>query len=254
LSRDGAVLLLHGQPGSARDWDPLLAALGGSIEAIAPDRPGWDGRGGATDLSGNAEAAIGALDARGIERAVVVGHSFGGAVAAWLALRHRDRVSALVLAAPSANARALYALDYLLAAPLVGPLLSAAVLGAAGAALGFGPARRRLADHHGLEERYLRSLARLLVSPASWRAFVVEQRALVRDLPDIDNQLHRIVTPTVVVAGAADRIVPTAANEALAAQIPGAEFVLLRRAGHLLPHRQPERLAEIIEARVRSSS
>lgn len=254
MSRAGAVLLLHGQPGSARDWDPLLAALGGSINAVAPDRPGWDGREGATDLAGNAEAALGALDARGIERSVVVGHSFGGAVATWLALRHPDRVSALVLAAPSANTRALYPLDYLLAAPLVGSLLSASVLGAAGAALALAPARRRLADHLGLEERYLRGLARMLVTPASWRAFVVEQRVLVRDLPGLDSELHRVATPTVVVAGAADRIVPTAANEELAAQIPGAEFVLLRRAGHLLPHRHAERLAEIVKARVRSSS
>lgn len=57
-----------------------------------------------------------------------------------------------------------------------------------------------------------------------------------------------------IVAGAADRIVPTAAAEALAGQIPGAELVLLRRAGHLLPHRHAERLAEIITAPVRSNS
>jgi pimeloyl-ACP methyl ester carboxylesterase len=254
LNRDRAVLLLHGQPGSARDWEPLRAALDGSIEAIAPDRPGWDGNGRATDLAGNADAALKALDARGAQRAVVVGHSFGGAVAAWLALRHPERVAALVLAAPSANARALYPLDYVLATPLAGSVLSAALLGAASASLGFPAARRMLAARLGLDERYLRGLALLLAKPASWRAFVVEQRALVRDLPALDRELPRIATPTVIVAGAADRIVPTAAAEALADQIAGAELVLLRRAGHLLPHRHAERLAEIIEARVRSSS
>jgi pimeloyl-ACP methyl ester carboxylesterase len=58
----------------------------------------------------------------------------------------------------------------------------------------------------------------------------------------------------VIVAGAADRIVPTAAAELLAQQIPGARLVLLRRAGHLLPHRHADKLAEIITTHVRSSS
>ena len=254
MSSSGSALLLHGQPGSARDWDAVIAALGESVDAIAPDRPGWDGRGGATDLAGNADAALRTLDARGIERAVIAGHSFGGAVAAWLALRHPERVRALVLAAPSANERALYPLDYVLAAPLAGPVLSGALLGGAGASLRVRPARRALASRLGLDERYLRGLGRLLAKPAAWRAFVVEQRALVRDLPALERELHRIATPTVIVAGAADRIVPTAAAEALAEQIAGAELVLLRRAGHLLPHRHADRLAEIIEARARSSS
>jgi pimeloyl-ACP methyl ester carboxylesterase len=52
--------------------------------------------------------------------------------------------------------------------------------------------------------------------------------------------------PTVIRAGAADRIVPATANRALADQIPGAELVLMRRAGHLLPHRHADRLAEVI--------
>ena len=184
----------------------------------------------------------------------MVGHSFGGAVAAWLALRHRDRVSALVLAAPSANTRALYPLDYLLAAALVGSLLSDAVLGAAGAALGFGPARHHLADHLGLEDGYLRGLSRLLVRPASWRAFVVGSARLFATYRTSATSCIASRRRPWSSRAPADRIVPTAANEALAGQIPGAEFVLLRRAGHLLPHRHPERLAEIIEARVRSSS
>lgn len=244
------VLLLHGQPGSARDWDRVLEALRPKTEVVAPDRPGWDGQSRATDLEGNSAAARAALDAEGIARAVVVGHSFGGAVAAWLAVHHPERVTALVLAAPSANARALYALDRVLASRLAG----AAAVASAGAALSLSPIRRTVAARAQLDESYLRGLARLLTRPSSWAAFVAEQRALLDGIPRLEPLLQRISTPTVIVAGAADRIVPTAAAEALAGQIPGAELVLVRRAGHLLPHRHAERLAEIIEARVRSSS
>jgi pimeloyl-ACP methyl ester carboxylesterase len=245
-----AVLLLHGQPGSARDWERVVDALGPDVEVLAIDRPGWDGRSAATDLAGNAAAAIASLDAHRVPRAVVVGHSFGGAVAAWLAVRHPERVAALVLAAPSANDRAMYALDRVLASRLAG----AAFVGGAGAALSLSPLRRLVAGRAQLEESYLRGLARLLTKPWSWQAFVIEQRALLEGIPRLEPQLHRISTPTTIVAGAADRIVPTSAAELLAQQIPGAELILLRRAGHLLPHRRADKLAEIIlRARVRSS-
>lgn len=245
-----AVLLLHGQPGDARDWDRVLDALGRDAEVLALDRPGWDGHSRATDLEGNAAAAIGALDARGITRAVVVGHSFGGAVAAWLAVHRPERIAALILAAPSANRRALYALDRVLASRAAG----AAVVASAGAALSFSPVRHAIAARAHLDEPYLRGLARLLIKRSSWEAFVVEQRALLDGIPQLEAQLERISAPTVIVAGAADRIVPTAAAELLSHQIPDAELVLLRRAGHLLPHRHADMLAEIIKARVRSSS
>jgi pimeloyl-ACP methyl ester carboxylesterase len=245
-----AVFLLHGQPGSAHDWDRVLDALGHDAEVFALDRPGWDGRSQATDLDGNAAATIAALDSHGIERAVVVGHSFGGAVAAWLAIHHSERVEALVLAAPSANARAMYALDRVLSSKLAG----SAVVAGTGAALSLSPLRRAIAGRAHLDEPYLRGLARLLTRRSSWEAFVVEQRALLDGIPRLEPQLGRISMPTVIVAGAADRIVPTAATELLAQQIPGAELVLLRRAGHLLPHRHAEKLAEIIRGSARSSS
>ena len=44
------VLLLHGQPGGAGDWDHVIAALDRQVRAIAIDRPGWDGQSRALDL------------------------------------------------------------------------------------------------------------------------------------------------------------------------------------------------------------
>jgi pimeloyl-ACP methyl ester carboxylesterase len=91
---------------------------------------------------------------------VVVGHSFGGAVAVWLAVSNRERVRALVLAAPSANAESLRSVDRLLAAPGVGYVVGAAAL--AGAALATEPVRSRVARELELEDGYLRSAARML--------------------------------------------------------------------------------------------
>jgi pimeloyl-ACP methyl ester carboxylesterase len=223
-----------------------VAAIGGRARTIAVDRPGWDGHRSATDLKGNADAAIATLDAHGIPRATIVGHSFGGAVAACLAADHPERVGALVLAAPAANVACLYWLDYWLAGPVTGYVASAATIGGLGLALGIPRARRRLAAQLALDERYLAAAGRVLRAPATWQSFLTEQRFLIGDLPALEARLGQISTRARVVIGSADRVVPAASARTLATQIPGAQLVPLRHAGHLLPLQHAERLAEII--------
>ncbi len=240
------VLLLHGQPGSAHDWTRLVALLGARASTLAIDRPGYDGRSEATGLHGNARAAVAALDAAGVERATVVGHSFGGGVAAWLAAHNPERVRRLVLVAPAANCASLTQVDRLLALPVLGTLATAGMLVGTAATLSMPPLRRRIAARVTIDQAYLSEVADMLLRADVRRAFVREQRALVRELPALERDLHRVRAQTVIVAGAADRVVPARAIRTLAAQIPGARLVLLARAGHLLPHLHAEQLARII--------
>jgi pimeloyl-ACP methyl ester carboxylesterase len=240
------VLLLHGQPGSARDWDPLRAAIGDRTLMLALNRPGWDGGSRASDLAGNAAAALAALDAHGADRATVVGHSFGAAVAAELALSHPQRVTALVLVAPSANVASLYRLDYLLAAPIAGELGALLTLGCVGLALASSKVRNRAAHELAVDDAYLRYAGRMLRDPARWRTFAAEQRALVRELPALESRLGGVSAPAKIVVGEADRVVPLASAQLLARQIPDAELTVLPRGGHLLPQQCPGALAEVI--------
>ena len=243
------VLLLHGQPGGAHDWDRVTAAMAGRATAIAIDRPGWGRASGtAGGLAPNARAALFALDRAGAARAIVVGHSFGGAVAAWLAAEHPDRVIALVLASPSANGASLYKLDHLLAARVIGDALVVAAVGGPGLVLAVPPARRMISARLGLAEDYLLRAGAALRAPRAWKAFVTEQRALIDDLPALEQRLGRISTPTTVVIGAHDWVVPAGSARRLAGQIPGARLVEVPGAGHLLPQRQAPRLAELIVA------
>lgn len=241
-----AVLLLHGQPGSARDWKEVLTHLDRQAPAIALDRPGWDGASGASNLAGNCRAAVRALDERLLDRATVVGHSFGAAVGAWLAVHHPDRVTRLVLVAPAANVASLGRLDHWLAAPVVGYLASAGALSGLGAALTTAPLRRRVARDLAIDEGYLSIAGRRLLTPSNWRAFVEEQRALIRDLPALEARLAEITAPTVVVAGSKDHVVPADSARRLAEQIPRAQLRVLEHAGHLLPLQNAGALADII--------
>ncbi len=240
------VVLLHGQPGGARDWDGVRAALGEHTHTVAIDRPGWDGASAAVGLEENALATLDALDALGAERATLVGHSFGAAVASWVAAHHPDRVDALVLVAPAANVASLFPVDRWLALPVAGYLTGASLLASAGVALASGQARRWVAGQLALDERFLQDTGRAMRSPAAWRAFAVEQRALIRELPALEEMLPRIDAPTKVVIGTADRIVPLSSARQLADQITGAELIEIEHANHLLPLQHPERIAELI--------
>lgn len=243
-------MLLHGQPGSACDWDPLRAAIGDGMLTLAINRPGWDRSSAASDLDGNAAVAVAALDAHGSDRAIVVGHSFGAAVAVELALAYPQRVAAVVLVAPSANVASLYRLDYWLAAPVAGELGALLALGGAGLALASSRVRKHAARELAVDEPYLRYAGRVLRDPWRWRTFVAEQRVLVRELPALEKRLSGVSAAAKVVVGQADRIIPLASAQLLAREIPDAELVVLPRGGHLLPQQCPEALAEVIAATV----
>lgn len=240
------VLLLHGQPGSAGDWDGVVAAIGGRARALAVDRPGWDGRTAATGLEGNALAAVQTLDAAGVPRAVLAGHSLGAAVAAWTAIRFPDRVQGLVLASPAANTAALDLVDRVLAAPVAGPLATVGLMAGVGLTLAAGTARRAIAHRIGIDAGYLDRNSRRLLSQTWWGSFLTEQRALFRDLPVLERRLHEIAMPTVIVAGSADHVVSLAAASALGRQIAGARLEVIEGASHLLPQQHAPRLAEAI--------
>jgi pimeloyl-ACP methyl ester carboxylesterase len=254
-ARNGSppVLLLHGQPGAASDWAGVTAALGPAT-SIAIDRPGWDGHSRATDLEGNAQAALARLDAAGATEAIVVGHSLGGAIAAWLAATRPERVRALVLAAPAANAASLYRIDRWLAAPVLGELAATVTLGGIGLALAVPGARGRLARLTGIDPTYLARTAALIRRPDAWWSYSAEQRSLVADVPELERRLGSIRAPTTVLAGSADWIVAPAAARQLVAQIPGARLQMIEGAGHLLPQTRPSELAAAIRVAGPSST
>lgn len=97
------VVLVHGSgPGvtAYANWRLTMPGLAPAFRVLAPDMAGFgfsDKPGGVADLAAWAGQIIGFLDALGIERASVVGNSFGGSIGIRLATDHPDRVDRLVL-------------------------------------------------------------------------------------------------------------------------------------------------------------
>jgi pimeloyl-ACP methyl ester carboxylesterase len=98
------VLMLHGLGGTKISFLPTVAALAPDYRTIAMDAPGFgdsDKPIGSYDAAFMARWAVGLLDALGIEKADVLGHSMGGRIALELGMRHPDRVNGLMLMMPS---------------------------------------------------------------------------------------------------------------------------------------------------------
>jgi pimeloyl-ACP methyl ester carboxylesterase len=236
-----AVLLLHGQPGTAGDWAGVAAKLRAQdFRVLAPDRPGY----GASTLPAggfehNVRAMVDVLDEAGIERAVVAGHSWGAGVALALAQRQPERVGALALVCPVTPLERLGRLDRVLAGRRTGPLLARAGFLAAGAALARPQLRRRIEPLvPGADPSRWPELVR------GWRTFSVEQRALIDELPALEGPIE---VPSTVVIGARDHVTDPEAGRRFAAAA-GATLVEVANAGHLLPMQRPAEVARAIAA------
>ena len=102
------LVFIHGASGNLRDqMQPFLSRFEGRAEMLFIDRPGhgWSERGGAENDTpdGQADAIAKALRTKGIAQAIIVGHSFGGAIAASFALAHSEKTAGLVFLAPATH-------------------------------------------------------------------------------------------------------------------------------------------------------
>jgi pyruvate dehydrogenase E2 component (dihydrolipoamide acetyltransferase) len=233
--QDGdVVLLVHGYGGDRNSWLFLQEPLAARYRVYALDLPGHGtsskdvGDGSVEMLAGT---VLGVLNAIGVERAHLVGHSLGGAVAAAVTARHPVRVSSLTLIAPSG----------------FGPEINAGYL------RGFADAQTR---------RELKPVVGQIFADESLvTRQVVDDLLAYKRLDGVDAALHALVgtlldgdtqridsaaaiaaiggaVPVTVVWGRADHIIPPAQAEAVA----GAARHLLDGAGHM-PHM--ERPAEV---------
>jgi pimeloyl-ACP methyl ester carboxylesterase len=253
------VVLLHGQPGSGASWDPLSRLLVDEFRVLAPDRPGYGATAGeARGLADNADVVAAFIGDRRAGPATVVAHSWAGGVAVLLAARHRSTVKSLVLVGAACTPDSLNAIDRWLNAPVLGNALTVAGLVGIGEVL---PRIRRLSGY--APSRYRERMAATLpdenVIGRRWgalgrnkRSFMIEQQAIVAELPTVTALLGGLDLPVAVVSGEWDIVVPPRAAVSLARAVPGAELTLLPRAGHFVARDDPHGLADVIRRSVRS--
>jgi pimeloyl-ACP methyl ester carboxylesterase len=243
------IVLIHGA--SATLGDPLLAladALSARYRVLALDRPGqgWSDRpGGRRDASPMSQARriAEALRRQGVERAVIVGHSFGASVAAALAVEEPALVQGLVFVAPATHAwPGGVAWHYRLAAlPLWGnafAFLLAPTLGSLmierGASAVFSPQKPPL-------DYVARAGAALAITPKRFRANGQDIASLKRHVIALSPRYPEIAAPCAIITGDADDTVwPSIHSHGLARDIKGAKLIVLEGVGHMPHHARPD--------------
>ena len=241
------IILLHGIPTSSRLWDFAGAGLAGDFDVIAPDLVGYGRSDKPLDrdvsVSAQADLMTSLMDALRIERATVVGHDIGGAVAQILTVRRPERVTRLGLVDSvcfdSWPIPQMTALRH--AAPLVSKLPSGWIFTALGSAL-----ERDLPDR--ARESLQASLAVWDRSPETVGAFLRNVEALDSSHTEaIAGDLGKIGVPVHVVWGAADPYQRPVWAVRLRDAIPGATLRLVD-AGHFVPWERPDELVTEIRA------
>lgn len=210
------LVLMHGAGGSHLDWPSSLRRLGGA-SVYALDLPGH-GRTGGTGRSSIAayrDILFAFLDTLSLDRAIVVGHSMGGAIALDFALHYPDRLAGLVLVGSGARLRVSPAI-------LTGILCDFEATVDLVCDYAYGPGASEQLKRLG-RQRMLKSSPEVLYGDyAACDAF------------DVMERLGQVHCPTLIIGGTADRLTPSKYSIYLRDHIPGAALVLVDSAGHMV--------------------
>ena len=242
------IVLLHGQPDSSASFQQLRRGLRQrlpGVRVLAPDRPGYGANPlPARDFAGNVGWLLSWLADADAGPTVLLGHSWAGGVAALAAAEAPDRVAGLVLLA-SIGPDCLLRLDRVLAAPVLGGLIAWSALQLGKPAIGRRASRLLLGRQEAADRPYARTSGLAMRHRPVWRSFLIEQRALIRELPGIDRELARIGQPTAIISGQRDALIPSATPVELQRRIAHATSHQLP-GGHDLQVRQPDAVADLV--------
>lgn len=244
VGRGPAVVLVHGLAASMYSWrqtiDPLVQA---GYRVVAYDNRGF----GFSDkpATGYSNAAyvhllFGLLDSLGVSDAVLVGHSMGGAIVADAALARPDRVRGLVLV-DAAGLGVRYPFILRVARwPIIGPLFDH--LRGRGATGGI------LRAIYGDPSRVTDQDVDQYYAPIALPEFGRSLRGVLREFSfeDLQGRLGTLMTPTLVMWGTRDRLIPQTIGEAMAAGLPHSALARFQAAGHALPEESPEEFNRVL--------
>ncbi|HEY2975213.1 MAG TPA: alpha/beta hydrolase [Pyrinomonadaceae bacterium] len=243
------MFLIHGFAASNLVWSKVfleLAATG--FRVIAPDLPGYGYSGKPRHLdytiASQAKMVFSLVSQLGINRAVLVGSSYGAAIAATMALDHPALVEKLVLVGAVTNNRPTrYLLMRLFSSPIIGDILSPLVVGSRRL---LRLRMKRVYDKHSwvLDERRVDARHLPLATRGAHRAIIRTVRRW--DAERVSRDAHQLKQPTLLLWGDTDREVPLRDGERLHQEIPHSRLVVFRECGHLPQEEYPEAFTKVV--------
>ena len=248
--RGKVVILVHGLFSSVEFWLSNLPALAGNHRVYALDMPGF----GLTDkiplssLSHGAQFIDDFMKTQNINRASLVGHSMGGGLSLQYTIQYPDRVDRLVLIDGFGLGRKMHYLFRLLTVPVIGELLTR-------------PSRNGIKksqsmvvyDRSVITDEIIDTSYRLALLPGAQKSLLSMLRKggsifgihpeYVRSITD---NLHNVKTPTLIIWGEQDRLLPVEQGYVARDKMPDAQLEVFERCGHL-PHLEyPEKFNSLV--------
>jgi pimeloyl-ACP methyl ester carboxylesterase len=250
------VVMIHGASSNLQTMrQPLGEMLAFHHRVILIDRPGhgWSTRARLQDSTPAIQGKMidAALEKLGVDRAIVVVHSWSGALGLRMALDYPARVAGLVMLAPVAypwpGGVGWY--NKLVTTPVIGPLLAYTITLPLGYFL-TGPGARGVFLPQIMPDGFVDDTATLLLLRP--REFLANARDLVTLKAAVNEQTPRytdIKVPTVIITGDLDKTVSTSRHSRpFAAAVQGAKLIVLPDVGHMVQNAAPELVVREIEA------
>jgi pimeloyl-ACP methyl ester carboxylesterase len=249
------LVLLHGNGSMIQDFDSsgLIAMASKKYRVIAFDRPGFGHssrpRGRMWTPPAQADLVHEALQRMGINRAIVLGHSWGASVATALALKHPQAVSGLVLASgyyfPTVRADVVMLCGP--AVPIVGDILShtlAPLISRAAWPL----LLRKIFGPAPVPEKFKGFPKAMAVRPSQIRASAVETAFMIPNAIGERQEYQALKMPVAIIAGQEDQLIPIDEQSArLHAAIAQSSLHRIAGAGHMVHQTAPAAVMSAIE-------
>ena len=248
------LLLISGLGYGLWQWHKMIPGLAEHFQVIAFDNRGagqTDKPAGPYTAQMLAADTAGLLDAIGIDKAIVLGHSMGGFVAQAMALDAPHEISTLVLASTNFGGP-----NHIPITPEAMAVLSDRSgdpydLMRRGAAVAFAPGYSD--QHPEVVDELAQYRMTNPVPPEAYQAQMAIGLGLVSAEASFEGKLRNVKLPTLIFFGEKDRVVPPGNADLLAAEIPDSRIYLLENAGHLFPLEAPDRAVAALAELLRTS-
>jgi pimeloyl-ACP methyl ester carboxylesterase len=247
------VVLIHGLPGTAEDWEDVTPLLTGH-RTIAIDRPGFGySSGGYVPFNRQLEVIHELLAKLHVTRPILVGHSYGGTISLGFAERYPRDVRGLVLVDAAAAGQKIGSFSdvqahavQLLQLPVIRQVANAT----------FGQLLITLSVNMGDSEAFhplpvvaahRHRLLAINMTHGNLEAWAGEMLAANGVIAQIDKHLGTISVPAVVIQGQEDELVKPIYGRHLAAELPNSRLVMVS-GGHMQPYDHPATIAAAVQS------
>jgi len=246
------IVFIHGNPGSAQDWMAEFAPLASRHKVIAFDRPGH-GRSqrpkhGDATVEVQAQLLHDALAQLRIDRPILVGHSWGAALALVYAINYPNEVAGLVVVAPAAyESHDGSFLTGLPSVPVIGDAANYVLTPLIGASVVRGELKKAFSPDP-VPKNYLKAVLSEWTKPSKVRAYARDEDLYNPSVKKFSPRYAEIAVPISILTGDADLIVSEKENAArLHEALPKSRLIVLPKTGHQIPFTHPQSVIEEIE-------